>query len=274
MLIKRQREMRWLTQVRKALTEKRFRLYRQTILALHKDAGDAADAAEELHYELLIRLLDEHGEVVLPKNFLGTVERYGLAAQLDYWVVQTALDWLLSHPQHLQQLTLCTINLSAYTLTDDAFLIFLLEQLQKNPQLPHKLCFEITETAVISNLPHATRFIDEVRQYGCRFALDDFGSGQASFVYLKTLPVDFLKIDGSLVRDIVGDPVDREMIKCIHGMARATGKRTIAEFAESTAILTILRDIGIDYAQGYAISRPQPLQQPVCAAPGVETLIC
>jgi diguanylate cyclase (GGDEF)-like protein len=250
---KRHGERQWAKRVRQAIEENRFRLYNQCILPLDENAGDDA------HYEILVRLIDEQDRLVLPEEFLGAAERYDLAISLDRWVVSATIDWLTAQPEHLERLTFCNINLSAHSIVDETFLELVLDHFKKNPATPHKICFEITETAAIANIARANRFIQTLKQLGCHFALDDFGSGLASFAHLKTLPVDFLKIDGAFVRGIVEDPVDLEMVKCINCMAQATGKQTIAEFVENDAILQKLRGIGVDYAQGYAIGRPQPL---------------
>ncbi len=252
-LAKRHGEKQWAIRVRQAIEENCFRLYTQRIMPLDENTGDGA------HYEMLVRLIDEQGQLVLPEKFLGPAERYGLAISLDRWVVRAAIDWLTAQPEHLERLAFCNINLSAHSIVDETFLEFVLDHFKKNPATPHKICFEITETTAIANISRAHRFIKTLKQLGCHFALDDFGSGLASFAHLKTLPVDFLKIAGAFVRGIVEDPVDLEMVKCINSMAQASGKQTIAEFVENDAILQKLREIGVDYAQGYAIGRPQSL---------------
>jgi EAL domain-containing protein (putative c-di-GMP-specific phosphodiesterase class I) len=155
---------------------------------------------------------------------------------------------------------LCSINLSGQSLGDDELLTFILQRFSETGIPPHKICFEITETAAISKLSSASQWIQSLRQRGCRFALDDFGSGLSSFGYLKTLPVDYLKIDGQFIKDIIGNPMNMAIVRSIHEIARVMGTSTIAEFVESDAILEKLREIGIDYAQGYGISRPQPFE--------------
>ena len=194
-----------------------------------------------------------------PVVFLPAAERYNLIGRLDRWVVGAALEWLASAaaPPHL--VSLCSINLSGQSLADDELLAFIHQRLRKTGVDPTRICFEVTETAAIANLARATRFIHDLKQVGCRFALDDFGSGLSSFAYLKTLPVDFLKIDGLFVKDMVHDPVDRAMVRSINEIGHLMGKLTIAEFVEDDATLAMLQDIGVDYAQGYGIGKPRPI---------------
>jgi diguanylate cyclase (GGDEF)-like protein len=254
-LTQRYRNLQWMPRLRQAMKENRFRLYSQRILSLDEASADA------VHYEILVRLLNEQGELVLPRQFLAAAERYGMAINLDRWVVGTVTDWLSKQATHLERLRFCNINLSSHSIGNEAFLGFVLDCVQKYPAIGQKLCFEITETTAIADFARAAKFINTLRQRGCHFALDNFGSGVASFAHLKNLPVDFLKIDGALVRGIVENSVDLEIVSCINTMAQATGKQTIAEFAENDAIVRILRDIGVNYAQGYAIERPRPLQE-------------
>ena len=253
MVVSRRGEMRWATRINDALRENRFELSFQPIVSLtDEDLGD--------HYELLIRMRDERGELIMPSEFLPAAERYNLAGKLDRWVIGHALDWLRQHPERLPRLHLCGINLSGQSFGDDGILQFILAQLdQPGPHLATKLCFEVTETAAISDIVNAGRFIALLKARGCQFALDDFGSGFASFAYLKKLPVDYLKIDGSFVREMAHDPIDVGMVRSINEIGHLMGKKTIAEFVESRKVLEILRTIGVDYAQGYDIGRPLPL---------------
>jgi len=165
----------------------------------------------------------------------------------------------VDHPEHLERLHICSINLSGHSLTNRDFLDFMTRQLEETGIPPAKICFEITETMAIANLARATRFIHALKELGCRFALDDFGSGLSSFAYLKNLPVDFLKIDGMFIRDILDDPIDMAVVSSINDIGHVMGKLTIAEFVEDDAILAKLREMGVDYAQGYGIGRPQPI---------------
>jgi diguanylate cyclase (GGDEF)-like protein len=252
-LARRHGEMRWVTRIQTALEENRFELARQPIVPLSASAG--ADS----HYELLLRMRDEDGDIVLPDAFLPAAERYNLSVRLDRWVVREAFRLLTQDQAHLEHLFLCSINLSGVSLADEDFLIFVTTEFASTGLPPGKICFEITETAAIANLPGAMRFMEVLRRIGCRFALDDFGSGLSSFAYLKNLPVDFLKIDGVFVKDIVEDPIDRELVRSINEIGHVMGKRTIAEFVESSEILAALGEIGVDYAQGFELGRPELL---------------
>jgi diguanylate cyclase (GGDEF)-like protein/PAS domain S-box-containing protein len=250
-LARRHGEMQWVPRIDQALEQDRFHLAFQPIAALKGSEGE--------HYELLIRLEDEEGHIVAPGAFLPAAERYNLSTKIDRWVIGTAFEWLSTRPEHVARLFLCAINLSGSSLGDEEFLQFVIRRFDQAKIPPHRICFEITETAAITNLTTATRFIKALKALGCRFALDDFGSGLSSFAYLKNLPVDFLKIDGMFVKEIADDPIALAMVSCINQIGHVMGKQTIAEFVENEAILEKLREIGVDYAQGYGISRPQPL---------------
>ncbi len=252
-LAKRHGEMQWVARINEALEQDRFRLAFQTIAPLKTGGGE--------HYELLIRMEDETGQIVAPGAFLPIAERYNLAATLDRWVIHTAFAWLATHPEHLQDLYLCSINLSGHSLGDEEFRRFVIDKFNEGQVPPEKICFEITETAAVANLSNAMDLIKVLKELGCRIALDDFGSGLSSFAYLKNLQVDFLKIDGMFVKDIDTDPVALAMVRSINEVGQVMGKRTIAEFVENDAILEKLREIGVDYAQGYGIGRPQPLAE-------------
>ncbi len=245
-------EMRWVTRIGEALRNDRFELSLQEIVPIAGD-GDGD------HYELLIRMRDDDGGLILPNEFLPAAEHYNLAAELDRWVIGHALRWLSEHPALLSRLHLCSINLSGQSFGDDEVLNFILDQIERHEVAPSKLCFEVTETAAISDIVQATRFICTLRERGCLFALDDFGSGFSSFSYLKSLPVDFVKIDGSFVRDIANDSIDLAMVKSINDIGHVVGKKTIAEFVEDENVLALLKVVGVDYAQGYEIGRPTPL---------------
>ena len=246
----RHREMQQIVEINQAFDENRFVLYQQPIRSL-----DAIQGEDGYFCEVLVRMIDEDGFPVLPGNFLLTAERYNLATQLDTWVVTATLEWLLSAPE-----VRCTINLSGMSIVNDEFLQFVLREIEISKIDASRICFEITETAAIHNLSKANRFIALLRERGCFFALDDFGSGLSSFAYLKTLPVDFLKIDGFFVRDMCEDQINFELVKSINEIGHVMGKRTIAEFVENNATLDALRDIGIDYAQGYGINIPKAVE--------------
>ncbi|MCL2656642.1 MAG: EAL domain-containing protein [Betaproteobacteria bacterium] len=252
-LSERRDEMRWSQQIPQAMKDKRFRLYKQDIVPIKGDADAGA------HIEVLLRLQDEQGNLIAPNKFIPAAERYGLMPQLDRWVVENTFATLAAR-QHSSDtpIATCSINLSGATVGDDDFLTFLHDQIALHKLVPETICFEVTETTAIANLPNAIRLIKELQNLGCRFALDDFGVGMSSFSYLKQLPVDYLKIDGNFIKDILTDPIDYAMVKTINDLGQAMGKRTIAEFVESAEILAALKDIGVDYAQGYAIAEPQP----------------
>ncbi len=213
------------------------------------------------HYELLLRMKDEQGQIVTPDVFIHAAERYGITPQLDRWVIENAFRWLVSEADERKRLALCSINLSGQSLGDEQFLPFVIEQFEHSGLDPSKICFEITETAAVASFSQANRFIKSLKELGCKFALDDFGTGLSSFGYLKHFPVDFLKIDGSFVKEILHDPIDREMVRSINEIGHLTGKQTIAEWAENEEIVTMLRGIGVDFAQGYAIDEPHRIYE-------------
>jgi diguanylate cyclase (GGDEF)-like protein/PAS domain S-box-containing protein len=249
-LMRRRREMQWAARINNALEEGRFELFRQTIMPLQKTESGA-------HYELLLRMRDEAGKIVGPDNFMTAAERYGITPSIDRWVIENAFRWLVSEADEREKLTLCSINLSGQSLGDDKFLPYVIDQFHRSGLDATKICFEITETAAIASFSQANRFIQALKELGCKFALDDFGTGLSSFGYLKHFPVDYLKIDGSFVKEILHDPIDREMVRSINEIGHLTGKQTIAEFAENQEIINMLQSLGVDYAQGYGVSQPQ-----------------
>ncbi len=249
-LMRRRREMQWAARINNALEEGRFELFRQTILPLQTAETGA-------HYELLLRMRDEAGKIVAPDNFITAAERYGITPSIDRWVIENAFRWLVSEADEREKLAMCSINLSGQSLGDDKFLPYVIDQFHRSGLDASKICFEITETAAIASFSQANRFIQALKELGCKFALDDFGTGLSSFGYLKHFPVDFLKIDGSFVKEILHDPIDREMVRSINEIGHLTGKQTIAEFAENIEIINMLRSLGVDYAQGYGVSQPQ-----------------
>ncbi len=249
-LMRRRREMQWAARINNALEEGRFELFRQTIMPLQKPETGA-------HYELLLRMRDEAGKIVGPDNFMTAAERYGITPSIDRWVIENAFRWLVSEADEREKLTMCSINLSGQSLGDDKFLPYVIDQFHRSGLDATKICFEITETAAIASFSQANRFIQALKELGCKFALDDFGTGLSSFGYLKHFPVDYLKIDGSFVKEILHDPIDREMVRSINEIGHLTGKQTIAEFAENQEIINMLQSLGVDYAQGYGVSQPQ-----------------
>jgi diguanylate cyclase (GGDEF)-like protein/PAS domain S-box-containing protein len=255
-LMRRRREMQWAARINNALDDDRFELFRQTIQPLQTSVDGA-------HYELLLRMRDETGGIVAPGLFIEAAERYGITPSIDRWVIRNAFRWLVSEADERERLQLCSINLSGQSLGDEKFLPFVIDQFQMSGLDATKICFEITETAAIASYSQANRFINALKELGCKFALDDFGTGLSSFGYLKHFPVDFLKIDGSFVKEILHDPIDREMVRSINEIGHLTGKQTIAEFAENEEIITMLRGMGIDYAQGYGVAEPKRVTRAV-----------
>ena len=255
-LMRRRREMQWAARINNALEENRFELFRQTIKPLQAEEDGA-------HYEILLRMRDENDGIISPALFIEAAERYGITPNIDRWVIRSAFRWLVSEADERERLILCSINLSGQSLGDEKFLPFVIDQFQMSGLDATKICFEITETAAIASYSQANRFINALKELGCKFALDDFGTGLSSFGYLKHFPVDYLKIDGSFVKEILHDPIDREMVRSINEIGHLTGKQTIAEFAENEEIITMLRGMGIDYAQGYGVSEPKRVTRAV-----------
>ncbi|MDQ3159676.1 MAG: EAL domain-containing protein, partial [Pseudomonadota bacterium] len=247
-------QMKWISLIQQALEENRMVLFAQPI---HPVDGRSRFSS---HMEILLRMRDRDGKLIPPMDFIPAAERYNLMPAIDRWVIGAALEIIAAHCPHRDGVkTPCyAINLSGASLAEPALAQFVRDKMEEHGIPPEWICFEITETAAIANLADAVHLINELKGLGCRFALDDFGSGMSSFAYLKHLPVDFLKIDGTFVRDIVTDAVDRAMVASINDIGHVMGLRTIAEFVENDEILQELKKIGVDYAQGYALSRPSP----------------
>ncbi|MBD3617892.1 MAG: EAL domain-containing protein [Chromatiales bacterium] len=248
---RREGEMHWVHEITSALEEDRFQLYAQRIIPAEPD-HDAP-----LHVEILVRMTARSGGLSPPMAFIPAAERYNLMHLIDRWVVRNSLRQFADY--RAPGIWQISINLSAQSLCDDDFLQFLLEEVEDANLPPEHLCFEITETAAIANLTRAIAFMRRMKALGCRFSLDDFGSGLSSFGYLKTLPVDYLKIDGSFVRDIGEDPIDLALVESINQIGHILGIETIAEYVENDEIRRQLEEIGVDYLQGYGIARPEPL---------------
>jgi EAL domain-containing protein (putative c-di-GMP-specific phosphodiesterase class I) len=249
-LAQRSREMGWVVRIQKALEESRFVLYSQKILRLNQiEDGD--------HYELLLRMQDEDGTLIPPMAFIPAAERYGLMPQLDRWVITTAFAQYEGRHPPGTSIGTCAINLSGASICDENFYEFVTEQFDLYKVPPRGICFEITETSAIANLTQAVVLMGKLKEQGCRFSLDDFGSGMSSFSYLKRLPVDYLKIDGEFVKDMMDDPIDQAMVEAINSIGHVMNIKTIAEFVENDEILETLQRIGVDYAQGYGIERPR-----------------
>ncbi|PAU36304.1 GGDEF domain-containing protein [Vibrio coralliilyticus] len=253
-LQRREQEMECVSLVHNALANDRIELFAQQILALSQD-----DAP--MHFEILIRIRNAEGEYISPGIFMPASERYNIAQLLDKQVVTQTLDWLAANPEALANLGMCSINLSGHSMGNKEFIAFLLDTLQHSPVPCEKICLEITETAAMSNMNQAIELFSQFKQLGCKIALDDFGSGLSSFGYLKKLPVDIVKIDGLFVRDIDVNEVDHLMVRSINDLAKQMGKQTVAEFVENTRIIDLLVELGVDYAQGYVIGKPKPLEE-------------
>ncbi len=246
-------EIQWLQKLQGALKESRFQLYHQPIVA------EAADEVGGPAMEVLVRLQDEAGHEVPPSEFVRAAERYRLMSLVDRWVVQTTLAALGRGAIAVSAKRSVAINISGQTLGDMQFLEFVVECLDSTGVTPSQVCFEITETAVVANLEHARRFVGVLHGMGCQFALDDFGSGVGSFSNLKTLPLDYLKIDGSFMRNLAGDTVNQAMVTAMIKLARTLNFKVIAEQVEDEASLEAVRRMGVDYVQGFAVGKPLPL---------------
>lgn len=252
---RRRYEMSWVPRVRDAIETSSLLLYGQVI------EPAVYDENESRRLEVLVRMLSNEGELLAPGSFLPAAERYGLVQHVDRWVLTHTLDWLSDFVQHGHAPPLCAINLSGKSISDTDFCQFVLEAVQNTAVPSSTICFEITETAAVANFPTATKFMNAVKELGCSFALDDFGAGMSSFTYLKNLPVDYIKIDGSIVRDLLTDETSTVMVRAIGDIARAMGIQSIAEFVENDELRNKLATLGIDYVQGYGIGHPQPLSE-------------
>src|SRR5215831_3212207 len=249
----RHREMHWVSRVTRAAEDDRLELYFQPIVPLSAEGGRP-------FHELTVRLRDDEGSLVPPSAFIPAAERYNVMSVIDRWVMGQAIALLTERRERGVPLPLVAVNLSGTSLNDQSFVDFVLQSVGE-PAIARALCFEITETTAVTSLANARYLMSELKGRGCRFALDDFGTGVSSFVYLKTLPVDFLKIDGQFISHITQDPVNRSMVEAIGKVGRALGIATVAECVESEAVLTELKKLGVDYAQGFHLARPQPVSQ-------------
>ncbi|TVQ50640.1 MAG: EAL domain-containing protein, partial [Gammaproteobacteria bacterium] len=247
------KEMQWVSRITHAVEEGRLELYFQPIIPI----GDNPDRCG--HYELLLRMRDEAGKLVPPSDFIPAAERYNLMPVLDRWVVREAMERLLCRDP-ADPYTL-SVNLSGTSLSDARFLADIVAAFEQLKPPAGAICFEITETAAIGNLATVAHFMRALKALGAQFSLDDFGSGLSSFTYLKTLPVDYLKIDGQFIKNVVGDRIDQSMVDAINKVGLAMGIQTIAERVESGEVLARLAEIGIGYAQGYHIAVPRPVAE-------------
>jgi len=250
-------QMQWVQRIQDVLEQNRFRLFFQPIAKLNRATGEK----NLTHGEVLIRMLDENNKIVGPGSFIPAAERYQLMPSIDRWVVSNTFKVLtLDKEKVADSVSSCCINLSGQSLSDERFMDFLVSEIKDSGISPEILVFEITETAVIANLCNASKLISTLREMGCRFALDDFGVGLSSFGYLKNLAVDYLKLDGCFVKNMVGDNIDYAMVQAINQIGHTMDIKTIAEFVEDEATLEAVRKVGVDYAQGYVIAKPMPIE--------------
>jgi diguanylate cyclase (GGDEF)-like protein len=245
----RRGEMEWVSRLQRALQDGRFMLYTQQIMPIDGQASQSS------HQELLLRMLDDHGGLIPPMAFIPAAERYSMMTMIDQWVIQNAFAKISSLGPNCGTFA---INISGTSIGDERFLEFVREQFRRFVMPRRSICFELTETAAIANFDKAARFFGEMKSLGCLFSLDDFGAGMSSFGYLRHLPVDFIKIDGSFVKDIADDPIDLATVRAINDVGHVMGKQTIAEFVDGEKGLAALREIGVDFAQGNWISPPSP----------------
>jgi diguanylate cyclase (GGDEF)-like protein/PAS domain S-box-containing protein len=254
----RHREMHWVSKLARACDESRFELYFQPIVPISQPIVPiSATLHEREHFELMLRLRDESGALVTPAEFIPAAERFNVMPSIDRWVVRQALDRLVHRIGAGVKPFTIAVNLSGTSLNDERFLEYLIAELSNNELVAGAMCFEITETAAIANLGNVVYFMRELKARGCHFALDDFGSGLSSFMYLKTLPVDYLKIDGQFVENVTRDRVDRSMVEAISQVGKTMGIQTIAERVESAEVLAELGRLGVGYAQGFHIAKPR-----------------
>lgn len=249
-----QRELDWVSSINHALEDGRFELYYQSLRPLNK-------ASDGHYYEILLRLREEDGVMVEPANFLPTAERFEMNVSVDKWVVTHTFKWLAEHPEHLQELKRCSINLNCHSLVDRDFSLFVLNAFETYKIPYDKICFEVIESVAIIKMEETLAFMQTFNRLGCSFALDDFGSGFSSYSYLKSLPVSQVKIDGMFIKDMLNDSVDTAMVASINDVAKAMGMQTVGEFVENEAIMVQLGKMGIDFAQGYGVAKPAPLAE-------------
>jgi len=251
----RHEEMKWVSRITSAVEEERFELFFQPIIGIGKK-----NSSSRGHYEILLRMRDENGQLVGPDQFIPAAERYNLMSTLDRWVIHEAITELADRNDEGEARYTLAINLSGTSLSEDRFLEFVINELETQNLPDGAICFEITETAAISNLSRVVHFMQELKKLGCKFSLDDFGSGLSSFTYLKNLPVDYLKIDGHFISNVAEDDVDESMVKAISDVGHAMGIETIAERVETKQVLDKLGSLGIEFAQGYYIAKPASVQ--------------
>jgi diguanylate cyclase (GGDEF)-like protein len=247
--------LKWIQKISSTLKAGRLELRCQKIAPIAD--GDPSKP----HYEILLGLRDDEGNVMLPGEFIQAAELYGKAIDVDRWVIENTFEWMVNNKRKLITLDGFSINLSAQSLSDESILPFVLDQFTRSRLPPGKVLFEVTEHSEIASLSNAENFIRVLKEYGCRFLLDDFGTGHASYSYLKHLPLDYIKIDGLFIKDIAENPYDQAMVKSINEIGHFMGKKTVAEYVENERVLDMLREIGVDYAQGFGIEEPRLLSE-------------
>jgi diguanylate cyclase (GGDEF)-like protein len=255
-MLRRRGVMEWVTQLDAAMDDDRLILNCQRIVPI-ANGGNGKAAA---HYEILLTMADELGDPMPPSEFILAAETYNRVTLVDRWVIENVLRWMADHRGQLDDLGAFSINVSGHSINDETFADFVLEQFSKTQAPTSKVCFEITETAAIANLDNARDFMNRMKIIGCRFSLDDFGTGLSSYSYLRNLPVDYVKIDGVFVKGMDQSPDDYAVVRSINDIGHYLGKKTIAEFVENQKIFDQLREIGVDYGQGYGIEKPQRLE--------------
>jgi EAL domain-containing protein (putative c-di-GMP-specific phosphodiesterase class I) len=246
--------MQWTVRIEQAIDHDRFTLHAQRIEAL-------GSAPRGIHAEVLLRMVEADGSIIPPGAFLPAAERFHLASRVDRWVLRHVIEWLKAQPA-IASIASLHVNVSGQSIGDRAFHRWAIDMLiDAGAAICQRLCFEITETAAVTRLADAALFIEQVQAVGVGVALDDFGSGASSFGYLKSMPVNMLKIDGQFIRDLLTDPLDEAAVRCFVDVAKAVGMKTVAEFVETAAVRERLRELGVDFAQGYLIHRPAPIDE-------------
>jgi EAL domain-containing protein (putative c-di-GMP-specific phosphodiesterase class I) len=250
----RKKIMHWVSRIDESLEDGSLSLRYQPITPINIEKNP------HKHAEILLGLNDEHGNPTSPEHYVLAAEKYGRMADIDRWVIKNAFQWMISNRDKMDEIGGFAINLSGVSLNDDNFAAYILDQINKTKVPTDLVCFEITETAGIGNLSDAVQFIEEIKKTGCSFSLDDFGTGLSSYAYLKNLPVDFLKIDGSFIKDIENNPSDVAVVKSITEIGHFMEKKIIAECVEQESTIKLLEDLGVDYVQGWAIAKPKYLK--------------
>ncbi len=264
-IIERKGQEHWIQHFDKAIENDHLVLYAQPIVSLSQQSDKKASL------EILVRMLDDNNNIIPPNAFLPAVERFDRAYKLDRWVIESVFKFISQHQRQIRSLSKISINLSGQSVAEDELLGFIQEKTRQYKVNPGNICFEVTETAAIANLTTAIDLIEQLKQDGFLFALDDFGSGLSSFAYLKTLPVDYLKIDGIFVKDIQTDKVNYAMVKAIHEMSAVLDKKTIAEYVENEAVVELLAEIGVDYGQGFHLGKPAPIENYIADESSLKT---